>query len=317
MKQIISLILFLLKTLNRLIWKASTFLSAYLVNLQPHIDPKQDSTCADETYRLFSVDQMPVIEQRQFLDYQLLLNDYKLQHGKDLKPVNRRQPHKLDYRGTCPLCGAPHHDLYENNISRGQMLCKVCHQTFTIHQPYLEKIMLKCPHCGKALDQIKNRQSYFIYKCRHRQCPFSLNQLVSLTELQQNRFKKHPHEFKVHYIYRAFDLDLPTLEASSLLDLNSPVDLSRIRHSKHVLGLILTYYVKYGLSSRKTTMIMKGIHQIKISHQTIVNYANETAKIVQPFLETYPYELSNDLCGDETYVTVKGENITFSLSLTR
>lgn len=307
MKQIISLILLLLKTLNRLIWKASTFLNAYLVNLQPHVDPKQPSTCADEKYRLFSVDSMPIVEERNFLDYQLLLRQYKVEHGKDLKPVKRRQPPKLDYTGTCPLCGAPHHYLYENNISRGQMLCKVCQQTFTLHQPYLEKIRLKCPHCGKALDQIKDRQSYFIYKCRYRQCSFYLNQLASMTEAQQKRFKKYPHEFKVHYIFRAFDLDLPTLDSNSLMEINSPIDLSRIRHSKHVLGLILTYYVNYGLSSRKTAMIMKDIHQIKISHQTIVNYANATAKVVQPFLETYPYELSDDLCGDETYVTVKGK----------
>lgn len=307
MKQIISLILFLLKLLNRLIWKVSTFLNAYLLNLNPHTDPKVQSSCADEQYRLFSVDSMPVIEERQFLDYQQLLTTYKAEHGKNLKPVNRRTAPKLDYTGNCPLCGAPHHYLYENNILRGQMLCKVCKQTFTIHQPYLDKIILRCPHCGKALEPIKDRKTYIIYKCRYHNCSFYLNQLASMTDEQKRRFKKHPHEFKLHYIYRAFDLDLPALESSSALDLNSSVDLSRIRHSKHVLGLILTYYVNYGLSSRKTAMIMKDIHQIKISHQTIVNYANATAVIVQPFLETYPYDLSNDLCGDETYVTVKGK----------
>lgn len=29
--------------------------------------------------------------------------------------------------------------------------------------------------------------------------------------------------------------------------------------------------------------------------------------MIQPFLETHPYKLSDDLCRDEMYVTVKGK----------
>lgn len=62
MKQIISLILFSFKTLNRFIWKDSTFLNAYLINL----DPQSASACADEKYHLFSVDSMSIFEESQF-----------------------------------------------------------------------------------------------------------------------------------------------------------------------------------------------------------------------------------------------------------
>lgn len=49
----------------------------------------------------------------------------------------------------------------------------------------------------------------------------------------------------------------------------SRIDLSHIRHSKHVLGLALTYYINYGLSLRKTALVLYEVHDIKISHQTI------------------------------------------------
>ena len=52
---------------------------------------------------------------------------------------------------------------------------------------------------------------------------------------------------------------------------------------------------------------MKDIYQIKICYQTIVNYTNATAAVIQHFLETYPYKLSTALYGDKNYVTVKGK----------
>ncbi|WP_229733711.1 DDE-type integrase/transposase/recombinase, partial [Compostibacillus humi] len=84
------------------------------------------------------------------------------------------------------------------------------------------------------------------------------------------------------------------------------VDISRIYVSPHTLGLILTYHVNYGLSARKTAALMYDVHQIKISHQTILNYMNSVALITKPFVDNYPYELSNSFCGDETYIRVKG-----------
>lgn len=85
------------------------------------------------------------------------------------------------------------------------------------------------------------------------------------------------------------------------------MDLSRIYTSPHSLGLILTYYVNYGLSARKTAALMYDVHQLKISHQTILNYANIVALITKPFIDHYSYELSNSFCGDETYIRVKGK----------
>lgn len=74
-----------------------------------------------------------------------------------------------------------------------------------------------------------------------------------------------------------------------------------------MLGLVLTYYVNYGLSARKTAAIMKDIHQVSISHQTVLNYANTVSVITNPFVDYYPYELSDSICGDETYIRVNGK----------
>ncbi len=52
------------------------------------------------------------------------------------------------------------------------------------------------------------------------------------------------------------------------------VDLSKTYASPYTLGLIPTYYVNYVLSGRKTACLLKDVHGLNISHQTILNYAD-------------------------------------------
>jgi transposase-like protein len=125
-----------------------------------------------------------------------------------------------------------------------------------------------------------------------------------MTKDEKKRFKQNPQAFKVRYIFREFNFDFEPLSKES--PVKPKVDLSRIYASPHTLGLILTYHVNYGMSARKTAALMYDVHQIKISHQTILNYDNSVALITKPFIDHYPYELSNSFCGDETYIRVKG-----------
>lgn len=125
-----------------------------------------------------------------------------------------------------------------------------------------------------------------------------------MSKKEKERFLAEPHEFKVRYIFRQFNFDFKLLGKTS--PVIPKVDLSRVYVSPHTLGLILTYYVNYGLSARKTC-IMKDIHGVSISHQSILNYANAVACLVKPFLDHYPYELSHSFCGDETYIRVNGK----------
>ena len=50
-----------------------------------------------------------------------------------------------------------------------------------------------------------------------------------------------------------------------------------------------------------------SVNNINISHQTIINYSNAAVHIIKPFIDTYNYDLSNQFCGDETYIKVKGD----------
>jgi transposase-like protein len=86
------------------------------------------------------------------------------------------------------------------------------------------------------------------------------------------------------------------------------VDLSRIHVDMHTLGLIMTYYINYGMSSRKVTNVMRDVHGIRISHQTVINYSNSVAALIKDMVDYYPYDLSHVQAGDETYVHVMGKN---------
>ncbi len=85
------------------------------------------------------------------------------------------------------------------------------------------------------------------------------------------------------------------------------VDLSKIHSSPHTLGLILSYYVNYGMSSRLVASIMRDIHGVNISHQTVINYGNSAAMLLKPFVDNYDYTLTSSICGDETYIKVNGK----------
>ncbi|AZR74311.1 transposase [Anoxybacter fermentans] len=272
--------------------------------LGKHITLKAHDKLIDKPYRKLQVDQMPIIEIPEKLNFNQLLIDYQNSHGKPLKPIKRHKNKKVKIPNNlvCPQCGAPHQYLYDNNGGRGQFKCKVCSCNFNFKNYYSKAAILKCPHCSKRLEKIKERKDYFIFKCKNDNCPFYLNNLASMSKEQKKRFKIAPHEFKVRYIYRQFNFDYKPLSKSS--PAIPDVDISKIHASPHTLGLILTYYVNYGLSSRNTASLMEDIHGIKISHQTVLNYAESVACLIKPFVDHYPYQLSNSFCGDETYIKV-------------
>ncbi|MCL6584898.1 MAG: DDE-type integrase/transposase/recombinase, partial [Anoxybacillus sp.] len=257
-------------------------------------------------YQKLQVDELPVIDTLPRLDYRQLLVEYEQKHGRPLKPIQRRTNAKATVPDTltCPQCQAPSAYLYANNGGKGQYQCKVCHGRFNHRSRFAKQVIMRCPHCLKTLEKIKERKDYYIYKCKNDDCSFYQTNLRRMNASERKRFKQEPHAFKVRYIYREFLFDFQPLAPSS--PKKPKVDVSRLSVSSHTLGLILTYHVNYGLSARKTASIMKDVHGLSISHQTVINYANSVALIVQPFVDRFPYELSGSFCGDETYIRVKG-----------
>ncbi|GAB3809245.1 IS6 family transposase [Virgibacillus kimchii] len=260
----------------------------------------------NKPYRKLEVDDMPVIETLEKLDYQELLKDYQATHGKELKPVKRHKNSVVNIPTmmTCPKCSAPEAYLYANNGEKGQYQCKVCACLFSKQNRYLKEAVLKCPHCLKTLEKIKERKDFYVFKCKNDNCLYYKKKIQQMSKEEKKRFKQDPQAFKVRYIFREFHFDFKPLSKDT--PVKPKVDLSRIYVSSHTLGLILTYHVNYGLSARKTAALMFDVHQVKVSHQTILNYMNSVALITKPFVDHYPYELSNSFCGDETYIRVKG-----------
>lgn len=301
MKLVVPYLLMLIKFLNKILFKFQCFLVNKFLQNSPSDNP------VSEKYRALRVDAMPIVEKRVLYDYRQLLSKYLDEHGKPLKPVNRRSKYLPPPGTVCPICSAPYEYIYDNAGGRGQLACKVCKSTFYPDKAYLEKLTLKCPHCGKALQKKRDRKNFFVYSCVNRCCPFYVRNLTSMSRDEKADFVKNPYKYKLHYYYRVFDFNLDSLKEDTSIP--SAVDLSRIRNARYVLGLVLTYHVNYGLSTRQTASILWDVHNIKISHQTVANYAASAARVVKPFVDDYPYELSNSVsvCGDETYVKILGK----------
>ena len=272
--------------------------------------PKSDTPISKE-YQQMQIDSMPIIENIEKLDYRKLLNEYKLEHDRELKPIIRRENSetKVPTNLNCPRCEAPHTYIYDNNGGRGQFNCKVCGTNFNEKTSFPKQAIIRCPHCSKTLEKIKQRNNFSVLKCKNDLCSFYQKNLDNMNKDERKLFAEKPHKFKVRYIYREFEFDYEPLSKSAEqpAETISKVDIAKIHSSPHTLGLILTYYANYGLSARKTAGIMQDVHNVKVSYQTVLNYAEAASKLVKPFVDNYHYKLSDSFCGDETYLKIKGK----------
>ena len=262
-------------------------------------------------YASFKQDEPPIRREtsiKQSLSFETILAN------NDIKPIKRRQP--LDFTDCCPFCGAPNEYIYSNSKGK-QYKCKCCSNLFSIHPNYHDEISHHCPHCGYKLFLHHERHNYDVLVCSNDFCPFYLKNKKLVENNQADTLKTNTNGFKLHYTFRLFNFTLDDIKQneSDTSYVNSKFSLNKIHHSSHTLGLILTYYVNYGLSSRKTAQILEEIHDIKISYQTVINYAEAAAQLVENLNENYKYDLSNTITGDETYIKVSGKtNYVFFFS---
>lgn len=262
-------------------------------------DPK-DTTIP---YADFTIDKPPVFKNvvNEQLNYLDILNN----SDKEIKPVKHRK--KFSYSGNCPFCGAPKEYIYDNN-NRGQYLCKCCKQTFIVKStPKLDSVEMYCPYCGRKLAPHHDRKGYIVYVCPSTKCSRYMENKALYDAGDTERFLTSSKQYRFRYTYRDFKFNLESLK-ETCSKAKTKVNLSRIHFDQKVLGLILTYYVNYGLSSRKTALILREVHGLNISHQTVINYAQSVSSIIKPMIDKYPYKLGSALVGDETYVWVRGKN---------
>ena len=301
MSKIISLIILILNTINKIIWKIIIFLSKFIKidNINQHDD------IANIKYRKFKVDETPpIIDVFKSIE---LKDHKKLIEENNIKPIKRRKEIHLDI--CCPCCGAPKEYLYDNNGKEYQFECKVCKFIFT--KDYVPKpdkdVVLKCPHCHCTLEHKHERKDFDVFSCHNRKCPYYLKQLNSLTKSEKNFYKNNPSAFSLHYTYRKYNISLSQLSDDYRNFIKPPVDLSKIYSSPQVLGLCLTYHVNYGLSYRQTSAILYDVHGVKLSHKSVENYCKSVSPLLHPILEFYPYELSNENAADETYIKIRSK----------
>jgi transposase-like protein len=256
-------------------------------------------------YANFIIDEPPVVKNSSEVTMtQLSFDDIIAYSEKVITPVKRKI--EISYSGVCPNCGAPNEYLYENSKGK-QYKCKCCNNLFSIHPRYHKEISHHCPHCGYALFLHHDRLNYDVLVCPNDSCSFYLNNKRLKDVNEADHLRVFTKGFKLRYTFRLFNFTLDEIKDKSKLNIQSIVDISKIRHSNYTLGLCLTYYINYGLSSRKTAQILEEIHDIKISHQTIVNYAEAASGITEHLNENYNYELTNNIAADETYIKVKGK----------
>lgn len=283
---------FLLTQINQLL--------LFIVKNIPLKSPKVDFT--SPKYNKLTVDKLPVVKTLEKLDYNILLVEFKAHHCRVLKPIKPRGNNPVPSDVVCPQCGAPHHYIYDNTGGRGQLLCKVC--SFLFEKSKSFDTYLACPFCGNKLLLKRERKQFNVHFCRNDNCEFFKNSLKSLPPEVTMEYKLHPERFKLRYYYREFTVDFFKMDLDSMP--KGSVNLTFRNFSPHIMGLCLTYNVNLGLSTRATARALWEIHQVKISHVMVSNYAKTAAALVKPFVDNFDYKPSNYLSGDETYIKVKG-----------
>ena len=292
-------------------------LTDILSNRDPEIKPKDDFKQKHPNYRNFYVDPLaPLSEkpdsqkQSKTKNYKLLLEEYRAKRKKTLSPVKHRSKSLTVPKQTiCPHCSAPHKYIYYNDgKKRAQLRCKVCSNTFKLNRRFQKnaKTIYYCPYCHYALFRWKELKDLTIYKCCNRKCFHRIKALEKLKPQEKLLQKLFPNLFKINYQYREYRFTDEQIQHS--VPKITKVNLYNIYNSENILGLILTFYVSFAISARKTALIMRMIFNINVSYQTVLNYSQAAAYYCHMFNLKNKGPIDDISSGDETYIKIQGKN---------
>lgn len=307
-----------------IIWICSRFTKAEIEQIitglvdvlqdrNPEVKPKDDFKEKHPNYRDFAVPPLPPLTeapkkvQSLHKDYRKLLAEYEQAHGTALSPVRYRSgsPPVPDLVA-CPCCSAPHQYLYYNDgKKRTQLLCKVCGQLFPVERRFQRKTKYYCPYCHHALFTWKQRKEVTIYKCCNDTCEHRVRKVDKLNEKERELVKMRSSQFKLAYQYREYHFELRELHHSAPED--QFLNLTRTHNGPNILGLVLTFYVSFALSARKTALVLNSVFNISISHQTVLNYAAAAAFYCHTFNRAHKGPIDPISAGDEAYIKVAGK----------
>jgi len=266
-------------------------------------------------YRNFRVDMLRPLSEApdpripaSVFDWKKLKAEYEKKTGKILSIVCRRKGSiQPPSDCICEHCRAPSRYLYLNDGKKAnQVRCKICNKLSPTHRIRTEsKAKYFCPYCGGAMYLWKQDSLRTIFKCPGDKCPLYLENLKALTpEEHEMRALGNTSQFKLRYQYREYHFKPQDLQYARPA-FPTKTDLSRIRNNSHVVSMSLTYFINIGLSSRQTREALLKIHEIKVSHQTIINYANSAAALICDFVDKNSPKPRGIVAGDETYIIVE------------
>jgi putative transposase len=275
------------------------------------IKPKDHFKEKHPNYRDFKVDPLAPLNAAEFIeskpgfDYKNLLEQYEKEQGKPLKPIkNRNKQNLLPETVHCPHCNAPGEYIYFNDgKKRTQLKCKVCSNTFQLKVRFKHKIKYLCPYCNKSLFLWKERDEAAIYKCGNKNCPHRMRELIKLNPDEIKLREERLSQFKINYQFREYHFKPYQLKIAA--PLKPKVDLSRIHNDMNIFALILTLHISYAVTARKTAHMLWNIWNIRVSHQTVLNYVQTAAYYCHSFNQKHKGEIDNFLAGDETYIKIK------------
>jgi transposase-like protein len=127
-----------------------------------------------------------------------------------------------------------------------------------------------------------------------------------LNEREKTLAKKRSSQFKLSYQYREYHYQPHELTHAE--PEHPTVDLTRIHNAPDILGLILTFYVSFALSARKTALVLQSVFCIHISYQTVLNYAAAAASYCHRFNLTRKGSIDDICAGDEAYIKILGKH---------
>lgn len=295
------IILYLIQLINHL-YQQNLWLIQFICKYIPLKQWAFDDSHSPK-YQKFKIDLLPiVINHNQDWDWQDLLSYYQKRYNKIVRPVNHRSETDIPEDCSCPRCQAPSIYLYKNNGSKGQLMCKICDCHFhPMENRFSKNYSLKCPHCGHYLEHKKDHKHFAIHKCINPKCPYYLN---NLKKVDKKDLKDNKYMYKLHYIYREFQIDFFKMDLNTLPKHASSLNFRK--HDSHVMSLCLTLHINLGLSLRKTTYALRDLYGITISHQQVANYCKTAAICIKPFVDNYDYDTGAAFTADETYIKIKG-----------
>ena len=253
-------------------------------------------------YQKFKTDILPIIRKFEKQDWRFLQEYYAWKYDKSVNPIKRRGESSVPESTVCSRCDAPHQYIYDNTGGRGSYECKICGCIFGSGKKVTRPLTLVCPYCEHVLQPKKDRKHFVVHKCINMKCRYYLE---NLSKVPDDLPLSERYNYKLHYIYREFNVDFFMVDLDSIPD--RAFSFVFRRQSAHIMGLCLAYHVNLSLSLRKTALALREIHGIKISHTMVANYAKSASAVIKPLVDNFEYKTSDTYVADEKYIRVKGK----------